>query len=702
MSAGQRGAGPTQLEHRLPVEWFAVSSGALIAMDSRHREHGLDRAHAPAPDRVHPGRRRGQHRGHRHQRRGAAVLERRGDDAHPHQGHPRDDAVRRRWCSPASRPSTSPVAVSAEDNFGIGGYDRVMGPNGQAQYWAPSLPRRARCCCATTSSPMSCRASASRGAGRPPTRSTATCAPSLACRAGELPVQHGRRRVLRRAQPRAQASPSTCARSCARSPTPTPTPLERWRTCATATPRSCGTTTVGGIPVCLLGLESHTVGRQGYVPADGPPAWTSGTLFPQSSRKTARAINAASGNRPLVVLANLSGFDGSPESMRRWQLEYGAEIGRAVTNFDGPIVFVVVSRYHGGAFVVFSKALNESMEIAAVEGSYASVIGGAPGGRDGVRPRGQAAHRARPPGPRGCATSRASASGTERRPGDARAGQDHRAGAIGEARRGGRRVRCDPHDPARAARRLGRSHHPCRRAPAVRRRRTRTRHGAPRRDRLNQQLSRSGGRPRSARGTARREAGAGRRAAPGGSRCSVTGDRRARRRRRVATTRASNQPLPVTFIGGPPVRPALAVQSTSTVPRVDAQNRPAATLRAASFADQIEVGRLVPLVEFRQPSYVLEFCRGEEVGDELVAARFDHLEVDPERSGFGHRGSDRRGTRPIRRGRSSTRRPRPPARRGGRTARRSVGAASRSAQAMPACDRVPARWRSPASQSIAG
>src|SRR5947208_6979723 len=27
--------------------------------------------------------------------------------------------------------------VSAEDNFGIGGYERVMGPNGQGQYWAP-------------------------------------------------------------------------------------------------------------------------------------------------------------------------------------------------------------------------------------------------------------------------------------------------------------------------------------------------------------------------------------------------------------------------------------------------------------------------------------------------------------------------------------------------------------------------------------
>ena len=31
--------------------------------------------------------------------------------------------------------------VSAEDNFGIGGYDRIMGPNGQAQYWAPDLSR---------------------------------------------------------------------------------------------------------------------------------------------------------------------------------------------------------------------------------------------------------------------------------------------------------------------------------------------------------------------------------------------------------------------------------------------------------------------------------------------------------------------------------------------------------------------------------
>jgi acetyl-CoA carboxylase carboxyltransferase component len=38
----------------------------------------------------------------------------------------------------------------------------------------------------------------------------------------------------------------------------------------------------------------------------------------------------------------------------------------------------VISRYHGGAFVVFSKTLNPNMTVLAVAGSFASVIGGAP------------------------------------------------------------------------------------------------------------------------------------------------------------------------------------------------------------------------------------------------------------------------------------------------------------------------------------
>jgi acetyl-CoA carboxylase carboxyltransferase component len=154
--------------------------------------------------------------------------------------------------------------------------------------------------------------------------------------------------------------------------------LERWAGMADAETAVVQDAHVGGYPVCLIGIESRAVPRRGFPPTDGPDSYNAGTLFPRSSKKTARAINAASGNRPVVVLANLSGFDGSPESMRKLQLEYGAEIGRAIVNFAGPIVFCVISRYHGGAFVVFSKALNPSMTVLALEGSFASVLGGAP------------------------------------------------------------------------------------------------------------------------------------------------------------------------------------------------------------------------------------------------------------------------------------------------------------------------------------
>jgi acetyl-CoA carboxylase carboxyltransferase component len=155
-------------------------------------------------------------------------------------------------------------------------------------------------------------------------------------------------------------------------------PLERWRHWRGAETAIVWDASLGGVPCCVIGIESRNLPRGGEHPADGPSSWTGGTLFPLSSKKVARALNAASGNRPAVVLANLSGFDGSPESMRKLQLEYGAEIARAVVNFDGPIAFLVVSRYHGGAYVVFSRALSDTLHAAAVEGSFASVIGGGP------------------------------------------------------------------------------------------------------------------------------------------------------------------------------------------------------------------------------------------------------------------------------------------------------------------------------------
>jgi acetyl-CoA carboxylase carboxyltransferase component len=154
--------------------------------------------------------------------------------------------------------------------------------------------------------------------------------------------------------------------------------LERWASHAGGETAIVWDAHVGGHAVLLLGIESQNTPRMGYRPYDGPEEWNGGTLFPQSSKKVARALNAASGNRPAVILANLSGFDGSPESMRKLQLEYGAEIARAVVNFVGPIVFMVVSRYHGGAYVVFSRELNPGLRAVALEGSYASVIGGGP------------------------------------------------------------------------------------------------------------------------------------------------------------------------------------------------------------------------------------------------------------------------------------------------------------------------------------
>ena len=224
----------------------------------------------------------------------------------------------------------------------------------------------------------------------------------------------------------------------------------------------------------LIGIESHPIDRFGPIPADGPGQWTSGTLFPNSSKKVARAINAVGGRRPVVVLANLAGFDGSPESMRRWQLEYGAEIGRAIVNFRGPIVFCVISRYHGGAFVVFSQRLNDGFETLAVEGAHASVIGGsAAAGVVFTRDVIDATRR----DPRIAELDeRIEAAERRRAPAAAlRAGERLRDRALREDGRAGGEVRLDPLDRARGRGRLGVRHRRRLRPAALPHRRDRAR-----------------------------------------------------------------------------------------------------------------------------------------------------------------------------------------------------------------------------------
>jgi acetyl/propionyl-CoA carboxylase alpha subunit/acetyl-CoA carboxylase carboxyltransferase component/multidrug efflux pump subunit AcrA (membrane-fusion protein) len=270
-------------------------------------------------------------------------------------------------------------SVSAEDEVAIGGHERVMGPNGEAQYFAPDLlsaykilydhyeytyvvpgeqgPRRL-----PTSDPSS------RDVTSYP-YNDGKAGPQAFKTIGEIldpKTNPGRKRMFAMRALMQGVIDEDGGH------------LERWAHHVGAETAIVWDAHLGGYPVCLLGIESQNLQRTGYRPADGPEEWNGGTLFPQSSKKVARAINAASGVRPCVLLANISGFDGSPESMRKLQLEYGAEIARAVVNFQGPILFCIVGRYHGGAYVVFSRGLNENLRALAVEGSYASVIGGGP------------------------------------------------------------------------------------------------------------------------------------------------------------------------------------------------------------------------------------------------------------------------------------------------------------------------------------
>lgn len=267
-------------------------------------------------------------------------------------------------------------AVAAEDEVAIGGFERIMGPNGEAQYYAHSLIDAYRILYQHYS--YTYVVPGERGPRR-----AESSDPSGRC-VTEMPfdpqdgqefstvgdifddrTNPGRKRPFAmRALMRAVIDQDGGH-------------LERWRAMVGAETAIVWDAQLGGQPVCLIGIESQNLTREGYRPLDGPAMWSGGTLFPLSSKKVARTLTAASGNRPVVILANLSGFDGSPESMRKLQLEYGAEIARAVVNFQGPLLFVVVSRYHGGAYVVFSRALNETLHATALEGSYASVIGGA-------------------------------------------------------------------------------------------------------------------------------------------------------------------------------------------------------------------------------------------------------------------------------------------------------------------------------------
>lgn len=259
--------------------------------------------------------------------------------------------------------------VSSATDLDLGGYPEIMGPNGQAHHRAASLEDAYGL--VLTHHRLTARTAGPRRSTDPVDRDV--CASPYAGHGGYATVGE----VLDGAQNPQRSRPFEIRPVMAALCDGDAPQLERWTDMQGADGAVVWDTAVAGQPVTLIGIESFPRAEAGDLgPSGSNTVWAGGTLYPAASKKIARAITHASGRRPVVVLANLAGFDGSAWSLRNHQLEWGAEIARAVVNFRGPIVVVTVGRFHGGAYVVFNKTLNPDLRMIALTDTRVSVIGG--------------------------------------------------------------------------------------------------------------------------------------------------------------------------------------------------------------------------------------------------------------------------------------------------------------------------------------
>ncbi|CAM2006322.1 ATP-binding protein [Acanthopleuribacter pedis] len=363
-------------KEKLPVEWFAVSSGAKISMENG--TENLDWTARVLREIIHFTQKGGEIN---------IIVDGINVGAQSYWNAEATMMMHTAGCLIMTPRGTMVLtgkgaldyagSVSAEDNIGIGGMQRIMGPNGQAQYPAKNLLEACQIlfryysftyCQPNEAYPRVHLVEDAKDRDVTQAAYAFDLTPDFK-QIGDIfsdATNPGKKKPFDMRQVMRNVADHGCR------------PLERWPLMAESDTALIWEVTLGGYCATMIGIQSFPIKRRTEVPNDGPDTWSGGTLFPLSSKKLARGINASSGRRPVVILANLSGFDGSPESLRRLQLEYGAEIGRAVVNFKGMILFVVLSRYHGGAYVVFSNVLNPGLKAVALEGTYASVIGGAP------------------------------------------------------------------------------------------------------------------------------------------------------------------------------------------------------------------------------------------------------------------------------------------------------------------------------------
>ena len=167
--------------------------------------------------------------------------------------------------------------VAAEDEIGIGGYERIMGPNGEAQYQARDLADAY----AILLEHYGCSyvAPGEKTPRRFETKDEPERDATLAAYEGEegfktlgevfsAEANPGRKRPFAM-RPLMRALVDADAGW-----------LERWRDWTGGETAIVWDSHLGGVPVTLVGIESRQIARVGYVPNDGPDAWTAATLVP--------------------------------------------------------------------------------------------------------------------------------------------------------------------------------------------------------------------------------------------------------------------------------------------------------------------------------------------------------------------------------------------------------------------------------------
>ncbi len=168
--------------------------------------------------------------------------------------------------------------VSAEDNFGIGGYDRVMGPNGQAQYWAPNLisARDLLMSYYDHTYVVPGEATPRRGESADPVDRDISSFPH-ALEGSEFTTVGQIFSAEFNPDRKKPFDIRTVLRALSDQDFPV---LERWAGMADAETAVVQDVHLGGRPVCLVGIESRSVPRRGFPPTDGPDTYTAGHVVP--------------------------------------------------------------------------------------------------------------------------------------------------------------------------------------------------------------------------------------------------------------------------------------------------------------------------------------------------------------------------------------------------------------------------------------